>query len=130
MIYSDRTYVEDYEMTPEQMKENDTKYSKIRISVGYSLGGYNYFSGQKTARRYRISVTPVEVSENRGFQVITRTLLGGNWESGLAFPSVETKRYSKPALEKLANKIDFQEIGRLYAKSETQKIMTIAGELK
>lgn len=51
------------------IKSNNEKWNNLNISIYYSLGGMNYFSGKVEKRGYYFSITPEEIS--RGFHSYT-----------------------------------------------------------
>lgn len=40
-----------------------TEFKHIKVSIYYSLGGMNYFSGNANPRGYYVSITPVTLNE-------------------------------------------------------------------
>lgn len=75
------------------LKENNEHFTHLKVSVTYSLGGYNYWYSQNTPRGYYLNVMPVELSESMGHKMESYHLLSNY--SGLKFLLKEVKRQSK-----------------------------------
>lgn len=108
-----------FPITAEQQAARTTKYNEVEVTLEYTLGGHNYFSGTRNARGYRVAFSPV----NRGNGTVSRTLLGGNWESGGYIMLEETKRKNDKIAQKWLEAIDFQKVATLFANGETNAIV-------
>ena len=53
---------------------NENKENELQISVGYDLGGFNYFTYGTNKRGYYLYVTPVEVEHKNGYNTVSQTL--------------------------------------------------------
>jgi hypothetical protein len=122
-----------YTLSNEQKTKNNTKYETLEINLKYTLGGYNYFSGNYSPRGYKLSISPCTISEGNFGRTCTYTLLGGRWESGLQFPLEQVTRKSKKVNDKWNEKLTagiMLEIGRLYAENKNEEILELLNELK
>jgi hypothetical protein len=69
----------------------------IDIKVAYNEGGHSYFSGQSSPRAYYLHVTPIEVEDFEGHEIV-KTLMFHGRKALLE----EVKRYSEKKLGELA----------------------------
>lgn len=84
---------------------NNDEYKKVEISVFYSLGGVNYFTGKAECRGYYLSAQKVNISN--GFKSFT--IMGGQ-DKGFKLLLKEVKR----RLKSYENNIDIDKIIRAY----------------
>jgi len=113
-----------YTMMQAERDQNSTKYGQIEVSVRYSGGGTNYFTGEVQPRGYRVACSPVDRSETG----TSRTLLGGNWESGLSFFIKGADRYNAKELQRIANDLDFEQLAKMYANGEKNSIFALVNK--
>lgn len=59
------------------LKANGHGCNAIELSIGYELGGYNYFSGASNRRGYYAYAVPLTVSERDGYRSFTQALFDG-----------------------------------------------------
>lgn len=79
------------------------KRTDLKISLSYTLGGYNYFSGGQNPRGYKLFFTPV----SRGGHFESFTLLRADkFESGFYVRVEEAARYNAKRLGQLAEVFD------------------------
>lgn len=78
-----------------------SKYKEIIVSIGYSLGGYNYFTGDHNARGYKLYLTPC----SSGDRFRETTLLGSTCDSGVQVHLKDTNRYNAKLERKIADLI-------------------------
>jgi hypothetical protein len=102
----------------------DINYKQLAISVSYSLGGMNYFSGQQSARGIYAYFTPCSSGAN-GLR--SSTLMGSQRESGFKVLLEEMAR-KKPArvkfwAERVAGMAD--KIAELYEIGDNGAIMDL-----
>jgi hypothetical protein len=117
-----------YTLSNEQKTKNNTEYEALEINLKYTLGGYNYFSGNYSPRGYKLSISPCTISEGNFGRTCTYTLLGGRWESGLQFPLEQVSRKSKKAHDKWNQILTTEimlEIGELYAENKIKEISVL-----
>ncbi|MFA6100412.1 MAG: hypothetical protein WC750_06125 [Patescibacteria group bacterium] len=86
--------------------ERGKELTHLKIRVEYSEGGQNYFSGGYNKRGFRVSVTPVTLSEERGYTSESFVMLGDRRNCGGYVMIEEAKRYNSKRLEQLAEKYD------------------------
>jgi len=107
-------------------QEKGTSYSVFLITISYSLGGMNYFTGQSDPRGYRVVISPASITETAGGgRILSATILGKQWESGLRFFIEPTKRYNRKRLEELALQVYKigEDIAEDYEKENYQDIL-------
>lgn len=80
----------------------ENKYGHLEISVEYTKGGHNYFSGNDNPRGYRVSVRPCDKTDGS----ISFTLMGDRKISGGFVMIEEAKRLSRKRLLQLAEIFD------------------------
>lgn len=102
------------------------RMSQIEISVSYTLGGMNYFTGDRHPRSYRLHCSPCNI--NGGIR--ESVILGNGRESGLAYRICETNRYSEKKLKDLAIQIDAQKIADWYEEGNDKAILDYLSALK
>jgi hypothetical protein len=92
----------------------------LKVSLEYTLGGMNYFSGNQYPRGYRISITPVSRSEG----MESFTMLGNRRSSGGYVMIEEATRYNKKRLIELAKQFEpkLQEIFDAYIADDVTKL--------
>lgn len=81
--------------------------NKMKTEIYYNIGGYNYFTGEKTQRGYYVSVGPVEQTEV--------------YESVVAFSSYcfclfKVNRKSKKQMERAIN--EYKEVAEMIIKNK------------
>jgi len=111
-----RKYVYYYKLNEaEAALFKDTK-TDLKISLEYTLGGYNYFSGNKNPRGYKLYFSPVACSTGTYGTMESSILLGDQFESGY-YVNVETaERYNAKRLGQLAEVLDekVNELAKFY----------------
>jgi len=75
----------------------------LKIELGYTLGGVNYFSGNTNPRGYKFYFTPVQCL-NTGME--SYVLLGDQFESGYSVNVEGANRFSAKRLGELAEALD------------------------
>jgi hypothetical protein len=73
----------------------NTKANVLRLTLEYRIGGWNYFTGQQTARGLFISCSPLEIKKSDdGF-----TTIGYVGFSGTNMHVLDMKRFSQKTLD-------------------------------
>lgn len=78
------------------------EFKHTKVTLSYSLGGINYFTGDHNRRGIYLAVTPVTVSGDGVFSSESSVMF-----SGLKMLVKELKRFSKKELESLRNLMEF-----------------------
>jgi hypothetical protein len=62
------------------LQTTKSEEQKIEVSVSYSLGGMNYFSGRQEPRGYYLHVSPIKIEQHEGYTSRSFTAFsGGKW---------------------------------------------------
>jgi len=126
-----RKYVYYYKLNEaEAALFKDTK-TDLKISLEYTLGGYNYFSGNKNPRGYKLYFSPVACSTGTYGTMESSILLGDQFESGY-YVNVETaERYNAKRLGQLAEYLDpdLDTFAKNYLAKDNNKVATMAQAL-
>ena len=112
------------EVVPLKGKIGD--FSQLEVSVSFTSGGMNYFSGESHLRGFRLHCIPVSVGN--GFR--SSVLLSGKRDSGLAYRLSEESRYNAKKLTALAEQMDAQKVADLYEQEKDQEIISYINTLK
>jgi hypothetical protein len=108
--------------------------SQIEVSVAFTSGGTNYFSGSTSPKCYRVSVSPCEITTHKladGTEYKSRSsvLMSGKRDSGLAYRIEECKRYNEKRLKELASLIEAEKIASWYEEENDTAIQNYLREL-
>ena len=77
---------------------------EVKVSMGYELGGINYFSGRENARGYYIYVQPVTRSTSEsGYRIESTMLFDGFKELAIAV-NRQSKKAELTAVQKLSSR--------------------------
>jgi hypothetical protein len=98
-----RNYVYYYKLNEAEAALFKNKRTDLKMSLEYTLGEYNYFSGNKNPRGYKLYFTPVACSGN-GFE--ESMLLGEQFEAGYYVNVEVAERYNAKRLVELAEALD------------------------
>lgn len=102
----------------------------IDVSVDFTSGGYNYFSGQRHERGYRIVCSPCNYNKSdNGFSIRESVMLGNKRTSGLAYRIETATRYNEKRLKQLASLIDSKKIAELYEAENDTAILEYINNL-
>lgn len=85
-----------------RLKNDIEKFNELKISITYTLGGRNYFTGSTNPRGYKIFLKPV----SRSGCVESSILLGSGNSSGYYISIESASRFNARRLEELAKKFD------------------------
>lgn len=121
-----REYEFVYPMSKEQMEANKTEYNSVVVSVGYEMGGMNYFTGSRKPRCYYLHAKPMSVSATSRQSI----LLGSGFEAGVGVVIKETQRFNQKELEKIANKVNFEAVGGWYADRKIEEMQKHLEEVR
>jgi hypothetical protein len=88
----------DIERIPLVSTANDGKSHFLKVSVSYSKGGPNYFSGGTTPRGFYVNVSPIYTEPTSGAYTMEGTILG----SGSRMLLEPAARFSDKVLTRLA----------------------------
>jgi hypothetical protein len=121
-----RRYKKYYALNEEEkIRFADRKRTHISVTLSYTKGGTNYFTGYKYPRGYRISVTPVTISGP--FEECT--LLGSVHESGFCIHVESAERYKEKRFLEIASKMPFNEIGAAVAALDNAKAANLVSNI-
>lgn len=114
---NNRKYVFYYKLSETEAKLFKDTRTDLKIELTYTLGGYNYFSGNQNPRGYKLYFTPVARGNGvSGMGFEESTLMGDQFDSGF-YVGVETAdRYNAKRLGQLAEALDanLDQLGRFY----------------
>lgn len=116
----DRSY-KAYAPLSEKIKDFET----LEVSVGYSKGGMNYFSGGYNKRGYRLLFKPCTVANG----MISCVFMSANRkEEGYYILIEEAARYKDSRLTEIANRIQpfIEKITEAYLKDDIETLKAIA----
>jgi len=106
------------------LKQKIDRYETLEVSLYYSLGGMNYFSGTVNPRGYKIAFKPCNVSGG----TTTYTMMSADSHvDGYYIPIESANRYNKKRLFELAGKLDANvpAIAEAYELKDKAKLATL-----
>lgn len=108
----------------EPLTMEGVRYKNLRISVGYDLGGYNYFSSSQNRRGIYCYLVPCSIGENG---LMESTLMGDRRESGYKVFLEELPRRNQKKIDAWVAKITplTAGIAKLYAESKNHQIIEL-----
>jgi len=124
----DRQYKAYYELSEDEKKVwDDREITHIKVSLEYTKGGINYYSGATNPRGYRITTTPVALSDQYGYTTESYTLLGDRKNSGGYVMIEPSNRYNAGRLAQLAYRYDAKvpEIAKAVIKDSVAELVTL-----
>lgn len=111
------------EVVPLKGKIGD--FSQLEVSVSFTSGGMNYFTGSSHPRGFRLHCSPVLVGN--GFR--SSVMMGSGRDSGLAYRISEESRYNAKKLTAIAEQVDAQKVADLYEQEKDQEIISYINTL-
>lgn len=105
------------------LKEKIDDFNELKISITYTLGGQNYFTGGTNPRSYKIFLKPV----SRAGYVESSILMGSGKSSGYYINIEATTKFSAKRLLQLAEKFDLrvEEFREAFENEDRSKLFSI-----